>query len=61
MDEEELVVWQDVLDQVAAGRPNDLVCPYCNHRPLVVEEVEWSTRISCSKCKKFIQGKFAPQ
>jgi len=25
-----------------------------------VEEVEWSTRISCSKCGKFIQGRFAP-
>ncbi|HVK73651.1 MAG TPA: hypothetical protein VM734_10030 [Kofleriaceae bacterium] len=60
MDEEALIAWQDVLDQVMAGRPGDLACPYCKHRPLTVEEVEWSTRISCSKCGKFIQGRFAP-
>ncbi len=60
MDEEELIVWQDVLDQIMAGRPGDLTCPLCKHRPLTVEELEWSTRISCSKCGKYIQGRFAP-
>lgn len=60
MDEEELIVWQDVLDQIMAGRPNDLACPYCHHRPMVVEEQEWSTKISCTKCRKFIQGRFQP-
>jgi len=58
-DEEALIAWQDVLDSVVAGRPNDLSCPYCNHRPLTVEEVDNSTRISCSKCKKYIQGRFS--
>jgi DNA-directed RNA polymerase subunit RPC12/RpoP len=58
-DEAVMIAWQDVLDQVVAGRPNDLVCPYCKHRPLVVEEVEYSTKISCPRCGKFIQGKFA--
>lgn len=65
MDEEALIAWQDVLDQIMAGRPNDLTCPYCKHRPLTVEEPPGdefggSTRISCSKCGKFIQGRFAP-
>lgn len=60
MDEEALIAWQDVLDMIMAGRPNDLSCPYCNHRPLTVEEVDFSTRISCGKCKKFIQGRFQP-
>ena len=59
-DEEALIAWQDVLDMVVAGRPNDLSCPYCQHRPLVVEEIDNSTRISCGKCKKFIQGRFQP-
>jgi len=59
VDEEALIAWQDVLDMVLAGRPNDLSCPYCSHRPLKVEEVEFSTKISCSKCGKFIQGRFA--
>jgi|GEM_PF-1431729 hypothetical protein len=58
-DEEALIAWQDVLDSVVAGRPNDLSCPYCNHRPLTVEEIDNSTRISCGKCKKFIQGRFS--
>jgi hypothetical protein len=60
VDEEALIAWQDVLDMVAAGRPGETACPYCNHRPLTIEEIEHSTRISCSKCKKFIQGRFQP-
>jgi len=58
LDEEALIVWQDVLDMVVNGRPNEVACPYCNHRPLTIEEIEQSTRISCSKCGKFIQGRF---
>lgn len=60
MDEEELIAWQDVLDQIAAGRPGDAVCPFCKHRPLTIEEVDFSTRIACGRCGKFIQGKFGP-
>jgi hypothetical protein len=60
VDEEALIVWQDVLDMVAAGRPSEVGCPFCNHRPLTIEEVEYSTRISCPKCKKFIEGRFQP-
>ena len=55
-----MIAWQDVLDEVVAGRTGDLSCPHCKHRPLVVEEVEHATRISCPRCLKFIQGKFAP-
>jgi len=58
VDEEQLIVWQDVLDQVMAGRPNDLACPYCHTRPMVVEKLAYSTRISCTKCQKFIEGRF---
>jgi hypothetical protein len=59
VDEEALIAWQDVLDEVVAGRSNALGCPYCKHRPLTVEEVDQSTRISCPKCGKFIQGRFS--
>jgi hypothetical protein len=58
VDEEALIAWQDVLDMVVNGRPNEVACPYCNHRPLTIEEIDQSTRISCGKCKKFIQGRF---
>ena len=52
------MAWQDVLDMVVAGRPSEVGCPFCNHRPLTIEEVEHMTKISCTKCKKFIQGRF---
>jgi transcription elongation factor Elf1 len=58
VDEEALIVWQDVLDMVVNGRPNEVACPHCNHRPLTIEEIDQATRISCSKCGKFIQGRF---
>ncbi|MGE0867684.1 MAG: hypothetical protein AB7P03_03920 [Kofleriaceae bacterium] len=58
MDEEALVAWQDVLDSIVAGRPNDASCPFCKHRPLTVEEVDQTTKVSCSRCGKFIQGRF---
>jgi hypothetical protein len=61
VDEEALMPWMDVLDMVNAGRPSEVGCPFCNHRPLTIEEVEHSTRISCPKCKKFIQGRFQQQ
>src|SRR5690349_4763828 len=40
VDEEALIAWQDVLDMVLNGRPNEVGCPYCNHRPLTIEEIE---------------------
>lgn len=58
MDEEALMLWQDVLESVANGRPSDASCPHCRHRPLTIEEVDSSTRISCPKCGKYIQGRF---
>jgi hypothetical protein len=60
VDEEALMIWQDVLDMMAAGRPADLTCPYCHYRPLLIEEVDFATKISCSKCNKFIVGRFQP-
>ncbi len=60
MDEEELIAWQEALDQIAAGRPGEASCPHCGHRPLVIEESDGATKISCSKCGKFIHGRFSP-
>jgi len=58
VDEEALIVWQDVLDSIMAGRSGDLICPYCGNRPLLVEQVDFTTKISCNKCRKFLQGRF---
>jgi hypothetical protein len=59
VDEEALIAWQDVLDMLAAGRPGEVGCPFCHHRPLTIEDVENTKRISCTKCGKFIQGRFS--
>ena len=59
MDEEQLIIWQDVLDEIVAGRKDDLPCPHCSHRPMQVDDMPGGkTRISCSKCKQFIEGSF---
>ncbi len=60
MDEEELIVWQDVLDEIAAGRRAGLACPHCGGRPLSVEDdpATGATRISCPRCQRFLEGRF---
>ena len=58
MDDDELIVWQDVLDEIAAGRPDNLSCPHCNHTPMRVERTNNKTRISCPQCKRYVEGVF---
>ncbi|WP_428268830.1 hypothetical protein [Haliangium sp.] len=62
MDEEAVedlvIVWQDVLDEIAAGRPDNLRCPYCGRTPLKVETEGRRTRIGCDGCGKYIEGAF---
>ena len=59
MDEEELIIWQDVLDQVAARRADRLACPHCAAVPLQIEETpDGTTRIACGSCQRFIEGRF---
>ena len=60
MDEEALILWQDVLDEIAAGRGDGMSCPHCSHRPLEIERLpERITKVTCTSCKKFIEGRFA--
>jgi ribosomal protein S27E len=58
LDEEALIAWQDVLDEILAGRTANLSCPYCNHTPLQVTQDERKTRVECQGCGKFIEGTF---
>ncbi len=58
--EEEIILWQDVLDSIAAGRPDGIVCPFCKGGALNVEnQTVRGLRVSCPKCKKFIEGSLA--
>jgi len=58
LDEEEAIAWQDVLDEIFAGRKDNLACPFCGARPLAVTDNGPRTRIQCTKCGKFIEGTF---
>jgi transcription elongation factor Elf1 len=59
LDEEALIVWQDVLDEVFAGRGDGLSCPKCGHNPLeVTRKPDGVTVISCRGCGEFLEGRF---
>jgi hypothetical protein len=74
LDEEEVIAWQDVLDEIAAGRPGNARCPFCGTTPMRVERLSESMgdpvagaasddlhgpmRVVCSKCGKYIEGTF---
>jgi uncharacterized Zn finger protein len=59
LDEEELIVWQDVLDSIMAGRAEGLRCPACAKGFLeVTTEIDGTTKIRCLQCGKFLQGRF---
>ena len=56
-DEDDIVLWQEVLDQVVAGR-SDLGCPFCKAGTLLIERGASTgrLRVSCPSCRKFIEG-----
>jgi hypothetical protein len=58
LDEEAAMVWQDALDLVAAGRANDLRCPFCNKGEVTVDRNEQRLRLECRACRRFIEGQF---
>jgi hypothetical protein len=57
MDEDAEIRWQEVLDQLASGRVQELRCPYCQG-PLRIREDPQKTRIECGSCRRFIEGRF---
>lgn len=59
MSEEDMVVWQDVLDLILANRAEDLDCPFCGKGKLKVTQRERVTRVHCPTCRKFIEGAFS--
>lgn len=63
MGEDDVVLWQDVLDDVAAGKKTGLQCPFCEadgkRAEIVVSQREQVTRLECRLCRKFIEGRMA--
>jgi len=60
-DDEAAMLWQDVLDEVAAGRTRNSHCPYCEKGEISVtfDEQTRRTRLDCKSCKRFIVVKLA--
>jgi hypothetical protein len=58
LDDEAVIAWQEALDEIAAGRPDDIACPFCNARPLKVERRDGTLRVSCPSCKRYVEGVF---
>jgi hypothetical protein len=60
-DDETAMMWQDALDEVAAGRARNAHCPYCEKGELAVnfDEQTRRTRVDCKSCKRFIVVKLA--
>ncbi|MDB4964464.1 MAG: hypothetical protein JWN44_153 [Myxococcales bacterium] len=61
MDEEAAMVWQDVLDAVAAGREQNLRCPFCSKGEVFVDRNELRLRLECRACRRYIEGRMAAQ
>lgn len=58
MDEEAAMIWQDVLDEVAAGRDRNLRCPFCSKGEVAVDRSSNERlRLECRACKRFIEGR----
>lgn len=61
IDDEAAMMWQDCLDEVAAGRPRNLRCPYCEKGDVAVSHDEQTkrTKVECKSCKRFIEVRLA--
>ena len=58
MGEDDFIYWQDVLDDIAAGKRSALRCPFCQAVGVKVEPKGPLHRIECPACKHFIEGRF---
>jgi len=61
MDEDDIVLWQDLLDEVAAGRSKGLRCPFCppttKGSEVVVTKEGFKTRVECQVCHRYLEGR----
>jgi hypothetical protein len=58
MSEDDILYWQDVLDQINAGRVKDLRCPFCQKGEVAVDQNAERTRVECKSCRRFVEGRF---
>ncbi|MBH24617.1 MAG: hypothetical protein CMH57_09230 [Myxococcales bacterium] len=58
-DYDELVIWQDILDEIMAGRLQGHRCPYCDAQGLEVEKDPARVYIKCNECGKTFEGRLS--
>jgi hypothetical protein len=57
--EDDAIYWQDLLEEVLAGRDAGLKCPFCYKGEITVERRGLVTRLECRACRHFIEGRFS--
>jgi hypothetical protein len=48
-------LWYEVVEAVAQGRTQGLVCPECHREGLEVQEQQGRTIVSCPGCKRCVE------
>jgi hypothetical protein len=61
MEDEAMILWQDVLDEIMAGRTSNLRCPFCREGALSLTRGPRNTKIECPRCHKYIEGRFGEE
>ena len=56
-DYDELVIWQDILDEIMAGRTKGHRCPKCNAQGLEVDKTPARVRVKCTECGVGFEGR----
>lgn len=59
-EDEDMILWQDVLDSIAAGHREGLSCPFCRNGQLEVTDTPRGLSVVCPQCKKYIEGSLGP-
>lgn len=57
--EDDIIYWQDVLESVRAGRTDNLKCPFCYEGTITVAQRAQLTRLECTRCRHFLEGRFS--
>jgi transcription elongation factor Elf1 len=48
-------LWYEIVEAVAQGRTQGLVCPECHREGLEVSEEQGRTTVSCPGCKRSVE------
>lgn len=58
-DYDQLVIWQDILDEIVAGRTTGHRCPACKAQGLQVERTPAIITITCNECGINFRGRLS--